>query len=315
MNGANGTRPCKKGHYSPVYYGEASGLKIVKNFRRVGNGWNSPKARPKKTSALDSSGEASSFDEPSLTSFEEETTPAPRLPKDNPVIKAGPQLFGDTADSTKANSREHWNTLASQPKASKDLFRDQNSQSTFGDALLDVTFPRLYLGPQGDILALRCDYACQEHSESENSPLPGAHLWCRAHQQYHCSGISSEPCDLVVLCAISVEVYTRMRVDRHWQWVRQGEKEDQHDRMEIPSDEDMEKLRHGLIATQSSGNAPVGSITDPNIDTNGTSQNSPMAMDVDEMEKPEDENPKKRVRFSDQDEVFPHRSTSTSISP
>ncbi|PVH89796.1 hypothetical protein DL98DRAFT_523688 [Cadophora sp. DSE1049] len=322
MNGANGTRTCKRGYFSPVYYGDASGLKIVKSYRPVGNGFRIPKPQKKNTHATKTLKKTSSSDETSLTSSEEEITPAPRLPKDNPVIKTGPKLLGATKDTTKACSRENGNTLASEPKASKDKLKDQDSQSIFGDALVDVTFPRLNLGPQGDILALRCDHTCQKRPDSENSPLPGAHLWCRAHQKYHCSSMSSKDCDFVVLCAISVEVYARMRVERHWHWVGRGEEEDQNDGMEISSDEGMEvssdetmdKAIHNLVATQSSGSPAVGSMTHPKGQTKSTAHDSPMAMDVDYIEKSEDENPRKRVRFSDQDEVF-FRGTSNSINP
>ncbi|KAK0128731.1 hypothetical protein ONS95_000685 [Cadophora gregata] len=73
------------------------------------------------------------------------------------------------------------------------LLKDHNSCPAFGDALISMIFPKLHLGPQGDLLALRYDNSRKEYFESKNGSLPKAHLLCRTHEKYHCSGEPSKP--------------------------------------------------------------------------------------------------------------------------
>ena len=257
MKGANGTKSgSEKAYFSPQYYGDASGLKIVKRFKRVGKGYNKPKPK-KKHNAVDmnwkSLEESSGFDGHVQTSSEEEITPAPRRSKDISDNEVTAPLFEDTKDIEEPNTQENDKTLVHEVTALKDNSNYQASNSIYGDELLDVTFHGVHFGPEGDILALRCDSTCHKRSNLENSPFPGAHLWCRTHHRYHCIEKLSKPCDLAVFCAISVDVYARMRVTNHRHGVRQGEVDNQLGEMEISSDEDMHKAIRGLGVTNSSG--------------------------------------------------------------
>jgi len=254
MNGSDGTKLSNmKEHFSPEYYGDASGLKIVKSFKRVGKGYNKPKSKINNAVDMKSLKESSRFSGHVQTSSEEEITAAPRRSKDTPVNKVAPLPLEDTNDNGEPNTQENDKTLVHKSTALKDNPDDQAPNSIYGDAMLDVTLPGIHFGPEGDILALRCDSTCHKRSNLENSPLPGAHLWCRTHHRYHCIERSSKPCDLAVFCAISVDVYARMRVTKHRHGVRQGEEENQPGEMEISSDEDIHKAIRSLEVTNSSG--------------------------------------------------------------
>ena len=69
------------------------------------------------------------------------------------------------------------------------------------------------------------------------------------------------------------------------------------------------------MLTRLAGDNTVGPSISIKAETNANVRGSHTARNVDDMEKPDDESPRKRVRFSDQNEVFFHRKSSSIVTP